>query len=401
MIYIIDRSSVGDIHVMFNAAMIKVFLSAYPESQIIFIGEEKHIDYVKLKLGTELSNKVQFQIESIIKSTGTGFTKVKQWIQKMWADYRFMNRIFKEAERKKALIYFCSIPPISLRFLIIASKKNNAVKVINTLHGELETVFESKNKREEMIGNMYRQLFKQSRGNLYHLLLNKISKQPLIEKGFLKENSILEITHPYFYQHKGSTHSKIADTLKLGHVGSLGIRKNGQLLYALAEKFRTQINDQTISFSAIGIIEPNVIPYKNEYVKDFASNGAQYLDRNIFEQKISELDYALFFYGPDQFIFRASGAIFDVIEYEKPIIVLKHPYFDYLFAEAGNIGFMCNTLEDMEQLTQRLINRDETLISQYSEQQKNIAKYRSSMDIIYIAQDLKQQLSLRNITIGK
>lgn len=376
--------------------MIKVFQAAYPGVPLIFIAEEGHSGHVKAKLA-DAAVQTEFRTAEIIKSTAGGLKKILQWVDKLRKDYRFMNAVVKEGRDRNAVIYFCSVPPISLRFLTMASRKYPEVKIINTLHGELELVFEHHGKKEEMIGNMYRSLFAKTQPNLYHLLLNKIAKQPVLDLGLLKEESILDITHPYFYQSWEKKESVSRDTLKLGHVGSLGIRKNGQLLFDLAARFKTLIADQKVSFSAVGAIEPNIVAYKNESVQCFTDKHEGYLDRRIFEQKIQELDYALFFYGPGQFIFRASGAIFDVIEHCKPVIVLRHPYFEYLFREAGNIGFMCDSLDEMEALILRLINKDDDLINQYTIQQHNITAYRSAVDIPNIAKDFKQQLSERSI----
>ena len=207
----------------------------------------------------------------------------------------------------------------------------------------------------------------------------------------------MDIDHPYAYSTelhlKNVTESKI---ITIGHVGSLGIRKNGHLIYSLAERHRRKISNGTLRYWAVGPVEDNVLQYKNSYVTEFSNKEfGQYISREVFDQKIKEIDYAVFLYAQDQFIFRASGTILDVINFTKPIIAMKHPFFDYLTSQVGNIGFLCANLDDMASLISRLAERDEVLLAQYGQQQSNLHKFKQKHSIDSIAEDLRAQLLIK------
>ena len=60
---------------------------------------------------------------------------------------------------------------------------------------------------------------------------------------------------------------------------------------------------------------------------------------------MSMLDYVIFLYPKDGYILRASGAIFDAIDNEKPILAIKNEYFNYLFSKYQEIGYLFENTE--------------------------------------------------------
>ena len=78
----------------------------------------------------------------------------------------------------------------------------------------------------------------------------------------------------------------------------------------------------------------------------------------------------------------------DSIAFIKPIIALKHQYFNYLFRKAGNIGFLCNDIEELNLLVNRIIRKDKELLSQYQSQQDNLKKLMKSHSVCEIENKL-------------
>ena len=72
-----------------------------------------------------------------------------------------------------------------------------------------------------------------------------------------------------------------------------------------------------------------------------------FIERKEFENLISDIDYALYFYTKDKYKITASGAVLDAINARKPIIALKNDYFSYLFGKYGQIGYLFESIEEM------------------------------------------------------
>jgi len=397
MIYIVDRSSVANVHVPYNTGMLHVFRTIFKSTDITFIAELEHMALVKKSLGQDTS-QFQFENTTIVKSTSIGIKKAVEWVQKILADRRFLKRLFKNASSED-LIFFCSFPPISFPIFRRILKKFPHVNVILTLHGELELMYEHKSVQEKMIGKFFLNLFAAHLPNLKFLVLNNISKKTLVKRGASSESQIIAITHPYAYSCKEIVHS-LNSVLQFAHVGSLGQRKNGKLLFKLAEILQDRIENGTIVVKNVGALEADLRAEQNNLVECLSENG-NYISREEFDSALSKIDYALFFYDHSQFVFRASGTLFDIIEWGKPIIALRHPLFEDIFAET-EIGFLCDSVEEMAELIVSLSNEnDRDLITQkYKFHQHQISLLKSKYSIDNIASDLKTQLIAKDLTLA-
>ena len=56
------------------------------------------------------------------------------------------------------------------------------------------------------------------------------------------------------------------------------------------------------------------------------------------DEAISILDYIVFLYPKEGYKLRASGALYDAIDSEHPILLLKNDYFESIFSEHKDIG---------------------------------------------------------------
>ena len=75
--------------------------------------------------------------------------------------------------------------------------------------------------------------------------------------------------------------------------------------------------------------------------------GEGMCSRESFDKHVSELDYILFFYPVDSYRLTASGAIYDAIMQEIPIISIKNEYFTYLFDKYGRFGYLFDNVDNI------------------------------------------------------
>ena len=96
------------------------------------------------------------------------------------------------------------------------------------------------------------------------------------------------------------------------------------------------------SLYAIGAVKDN---YEELLENGVIIPGGKYgLDRISFDSYVKELDYILYFYGIEKYKLIASGAIFE----------LKNTYFEYLSNKYGDIGFLCDNIEQMATIIENL-----------------------------------------------
>ena len=283
-------------------------------------------------------------------------------------------------------------------------KKYYDTNVIVTLHGEMDFIYQYKNSIEKFNGWIHKQIFKSKAPNFFYLVLNKIAKKKLVSDGYLNENEIIEINHPFSTLTLPVTKQyefNLSIPIFFGHIGSMEIEhKNSPAFYYLAQKFNNEIVEKKAVFRAIGLITPEMLPFKNQWVDEVVGNTKpdkpDYLSRIEYENNVNKLDFSLFFYPENQYVFRASGAVIDAIAFETPIIVLNHPFFTNLFSQVGPIGYICNDIDEIEAVLKKIINREINIIKDYKNFKENIKLLREKFGVVSITEDISKQLKLKN-----
>ena len=398
MIHFIDQTSEKNHHTVFNSSCIKILQIMYPNETITFHGIlSNQQKTAELLSEIELKFVVFNSIPNPTVPFSNKFIKFLNLIKKEKIRYKLFEKILKTSSNSDLI--FHSITTFTAFYGLKKLKLKFKVPVIAVLHGDLDFLFITTNMFEKIIGFVYKKNLSIKATNFYYLLLNKISKTPLIEAGYLNENEILEIDHP-FNSLTSAVQSQIINqntTITFGHIGSMEVyRKNSHLIYDLASRFPVQIKNCQIRFEVVGLVTKSVILYKNNFVNEISGNKdpniPEYLSRTCYEAAINKLQYSLFFYNKSQYVFRASGAIADAISSSIPLIVLKHPIFEYIFKYAGNVGYICENLEQMEKLVKKISLKDPEIIKEHAVQVQNLKIFQTQISISNIGLDLKKQL---------
>ncbi len=182
---------------------------------------------------------------------------------------------------------------------------------------------------------------------LYFIVLGDSIKDNLSK--LLSEDRIKHfrsIDHP-FYLLNNDNESPISHKrdgyLNIGLIGTLSPAKG---LYEF-KKFVELINSLKldVNITIIGRINTH---QEDEFLKYHNIKVTWgYLERSEMETKIKSLDYVLYFYPQDSYRLIASGAVFDAIKFNLPIISFKNDYFSYLFKKLDYPGFLTDNIEEM------------------------------------------------------
>jgi hypothetical protein len=151
---------------------------------------------------------------------------------------------------------------------------------------------------------------------------------------------VSSIDLPYFFRDDVSPEPFPDDIIRFGFYGVGSFEKGADIFFRLAEEVQSTTTTYKPTFTLIGRI-----PQK--HVKDVPHRSVNIpspdvpLDQVTYGQYCRNIDYALFFYRPDAYELRASGAILDAFLFQKPIIALKSPLSEYYFKKMGDIGYLC------------------------------------------------------------
>ena len=176
--------------------------------------------------------------------------------------------------------------------------------------------------------------------------------------------------HPYFFKKENVSREIRPRKLIIGTIGSMNVFKGYYRLLDLAKMLEIPIRAHQIALAVTRF--ENVKMNHQGLIHCACNNHNGLLPRNEYEQFINGLDYVLFLYALNSYKFIASGAIFDTISFGKPIIALRNDYFVSIFEQCGDIGYLCENIEEMACLILKLL--DEPDIVAYNRFLQNMEK---------------------------
>ncbi|MGY3211144.1 hypothetical protein [Mucilaginibacter sp. HD30] len=347
MILINEVVHPGEVHLEINTALLKIFYLQNNKSNIAFRAEATHCRAVKKKMDedSKFISFLDFQTYYNPKSYS--------WAKRIKGEIIEIYRSLKIGRKLGADIYIwnCLFPTGHLFLNLLLIFKRTKKKHVIVLHGELEYLKAKKSNRFRFVlGKILKIALNISKKNVEYIVLGDRIKENLF--AYVNNDladSLVSIVHPYNYK---SNHA-VANTIKtinspvtFGAVGTQMLIKNSQNIFHLASKIKNQIQTRQINLVTIGMVLPEIEPYDNKLVNHIYPHS--FVPTNIFDEQLEKLDFALFFYDNEAYKLCASGAIFEMINANIPIISIHNDYFDWLFSLYGYMGFLCRDLNEME-----------------------------------------------------
>lgn len=353
-IVISEVCHIGEVHFQVNSCFIEMIAKSNPSSKIIFIAEENHIDAVKLSL--QLAD-----IQNLTYLPYKGFYSEKKfkWSSRIIGECKQILKIFKLGllHNNNFFIWTCLFPTGHLFLNILLLFKKNTKNII-ILHGELELLkMKGKRKSEIFLGIILKTAFFLSTKKNKYIVLGDNIRKSLIG---LVSNSTIDktyaILHPYnfFVNKENLTKKEDNKVLTIGAIGTQMLSKNSHSIYELGEYFKDQIIKNRINLLTIGKVLPELKKYQNNIITNLYSDS--FVSQQNFELEISKLDFIIFFYDNGSYKLCASGAIFEAIRLEVPIISVKNDFFVWIFESYGELGFLCDDLDEIKAVISELNN---------------------------------------------
>jgi glycosyltransferase involved in cell wall biosynthesis len=391
--FIIDNVIIGNNHVINNSGCINIVQNIdNKEASITFFADASHIESVRNKVTAMHGKTVHYSPINVIDPARSPLKKAISWIRKIKEDDLFIDQLFKKAKSEQpAFILFCTLTAINLYLYLGKIRKNNKQKTIIGLHGEIEYLFKSNpSLKDKANAFLYRKAFQNSPDNLKYLVLSPLIKEKLTKSGLLVPQQLLCIEHP-ISTYKPIVKTSVPEKPIFALLGVASLRKNAQQIFNVAKGFQQDIENQKAEFQVIGKVASDTQAYVNEQVILGSTEGKP-LAQDDYERLINASTYSLSFITGNEYTLRISGSLIDSIQYQIPIIALQHEFIAHIFREAGDIGFICNDIEEMKALIARIISRNEAVIGRYQQQVKNLEHYSQRFSEPTNASVLKSQL---------
>jgi hypothetical protein len=106
---------------------------------------------------------------------------------------------------------------------------------------------------------------------------------------------------------------------------------------------------------------------------------------------INMMDFCVFLYPSNYYLFTASGSLLEALAHLKPVVALRNPYFDYVFGKMGDIGYLCDSVDEMASVIKEIVlTRD---IERYNVQRQNIMNGMKLFSTEYLANDMRAILA--------
>ncbi|MBV7529001.1 hypothetical protein [Chitinophaga sp. sic0106] len=388
IIYMVDKLVIGHNHVMFNASLTAIIASIYDHQQVLFVAEKLHSGLIASK-NSDIQNLI-FEPFEEDPLPGGKLTKLLPWGKKKIGDWMFISKYIKRANAsdQNILIFTC----LSASSLLYSAMKVRRKKFRSyfVLHGELEFIFQHglplKNKLK---GWLYKQMLKSLGEQTSCIVLSDIIKRNLVASGLVKAENVIAVDHPVITRTVKYA-SKPKDPVVFGHLGIAMRKKRSEVFMELAQYFGQALEKPQPIFRLIGKMEPGFTSLSGNV--EVIANNNQIISQQEYEKNIDDVDYAIFSFDNENYVYRVSGSLMDAICHGKPIICLKQVYINYLFEIAGNIGFLCENVEEMKDIIGRISRREMDVLEVYGEQQANLEKLMLRFSVDEICKQLEAQI---------
>lgn len=375
MIVLCEPQCVGFEHREVNSALIAVISEAFPEEELLFLAEERHLEQVRDQL-EQHSIAINFRAISVPERSLSSFRRHS-------GDSALVENVFVICEELGAeKTVFCSITSPVLIAIKRVLPGYPRIRCLAVPHGLLRDISRPPVRPAE-IPFWFRFWFSHFNNvRLQFLVYGQSILDDLVSVLPHMRGYVNALDHPYFYQLAGDAAHSFGDLVKFGFFGVVHRGKGADTMYRLAEDIgRAGLGDRS-EFTLIGYLNDKRLEHLLNSRLNIPS-AYKPLDRGRFSTYAKEIDYSVFLYRPSSYRLTASGAFFDALSYIKPIIALKNPFFEHYFNRFGDIGYLCSSYSEVRDCVAEVVRSKPE--DRYQGQCRNILAAREEMGIPRLA----------------
>ncbi|MDR2886082.1 MAG: hypothetical protein LBU95_04805 [Rikenellaceae bacterium] len=376
MIVIAEINYRGNVHEMVNSCMVDIVRRIFPREQICLVGEASQIANLQ-----KLSNADNLIVKDLYSELGGKPDPNPSRLKSLW-------RVLTFAKRQKAeYVFLLSLLPVGGACLRLLRPLFPRQKVLAVLHGELEHLRRGKGEKDYKPGRLLRFAL-HTGGKTRFIVLGGSIRRNLVEQfPWLDHQQVIAIDHPYHYPQLGAP-KPAPNPVNFVQFGVGSISKGTEGLFASAEKVKREVSPESRFYIAGGVY-PELKPWLDDRYVIYPQPGIN-LSRAEIDDIAAQCHYALFYYTNEHYKLCASGAFFDAVRYELPIVCLRNDFFAYYFEKYGPLGYLADSMEELDAILLRLSLELPT--EEYSAQVENLKYLKNELQINVIAMHLDNAL---------
>jgi hypothetical protein len=342
-IVLCEPQCLGFSHACFNSALLKTILLAYPERKVVFMGESEHLDWTRRSLAAVAPDDAEgIEWRSIsVPDRNDGVAKV------VAHEFRLCREVLDFAAGNDAAgILLTSVTNSGLLALkTTLYLRRFRTPVVAVPHAILRTVL------NDGSGTLWRRLT--GLGQILRLphppCLKYIALGDTIH-GHLAEAMPKVATRfhvldlPFLWANTEIPDMKGADQpVRFGYLGAGYGDKGFDGFHRLACDTRKATSNA--EFVMAGFLVD--CEECSRYAPEISGVGSSPLPDAEFRKRANGMTYAVFTATPSRYRLVASASFLDSLSFIKPGVYLRNPYVDSYFRRMGDIGYMCDSLEEM------------------------------------------------------
>lgn len=371
-------------HLKINAGFIAA-LSCI-DSDIAFFGGVKQAANLKKELSGGKGGS--FSVISVNNGYRYSFRLIKE-IVSFFAVWKLCSLIRKN---QPELVFVFSASPLA-KVLLNRFCRNFDTRVVIVCHGELEGL-------KAISGNPLKQSFWTARflrnhaENMHSLIMDeRVYRNVCKYLNVKKISGCVQYHHPYVFK-KNTCKKRIRKKpFKVCFTGTASKAKGAEKLYELADLLSEEIDFGLIELSFAGSISPEIRGLSNGLVA--MNSDTRLISDEEYADRISRCDMIVFFYRDDQYSLTTSGALFDILDYERPVIALDSELIREFASCYGNIGIFEKDLAGIAASLRKIMKND----AGYESIMKNIVKAKTKWTVEKYAGALSAAMKKAGIKI--
>ncbi|NIJ51564.1 hypothetical protein [Dyadobacter arcticus] len=345
MIYIADIASVGSQHEQFNISFTKLVELNNPGMELVYFSDASHSSILAGRL-----ENVTFKDVDIYKNRG-GF----QEFIRGFCQYRDLSNIVRNADQIGAkTVYVLLLHPFGHLLFKLFTKHHANVRIV--IHGELESVRFNKHFVNKIWGYFLTKAFALQKPVVQYIILGQSIFENLVKTvpSFKRQKAFI-LDHPYPFEEKPLKRPSEGKVV-FSSLGVATLAKDSQYLFEVAGRAHQLGFAGNVKFNVCGKVYKNMEPYLNDFVHYKANHES--LSRDEFDTLLCESDFAVFYYNNVHYSLCPSGAFWDAINAEIPLLFVKNDYFDYYAKIAGPIGVAFDNPQDLNEYILQLATKN-------------------------------------------
>lgn len=340
MIIAYEPFSTGLNHVPVNSEFLNIICARFFSKKVIFYGDSIHIKNIKKNIN---ANNIDFNEINIIQSPQS---KIKAVLNEMH-NAKYVTDKHAEID----LFIVLNSHPHTMYF--IKKYLDDNIPLIFIIHGNIEEL--KRKKHFYQLGYWVKTAFAYKRNRKYmkYIVLGDSIRDNLLKYvNYISEQTVA-IPHPYSLSTNQSaktlTKQKNDNIITMGMIGSFSSEKNSYQIFELEKRLRDK-HVTNVNFLLVGSGDINNTLLSKSIQVSFIGDCTKKLSMEEYNAGIDKLDYILFFWPKDSYQLTASGALCDAIVHNKPIISIRNDYLTWVFNEVGDLGFLCDDINQIEHI---------------------------------------------------